>query len=122
MQTKTEIARTLEHSDQEAAYDEVVKRLLSTRYLLAWIMKGCVAEYKDYSIQEIVDNFIEGEPLVSSAPVHRNESIHGLDTVDKSRAEHTTLYDVLFHATLPDSDETIGLFINVETQNKYNPG
>ena len=42
------------------------------------------------------------------------EVIHGLDTVDKSRQEHTTLYDVLFYATLPDSTEKIGLFVTTK--------
>jgi len=125
MQTKTELARYIDQTEQDSAYDEAVKRILSTKHLLAWIMKGCVSEYKDYSIRDIVEKYIEGEPQVSSTPVHMNDSgevIHGLDTVDKSRQEHTTLYDVLFYATLPDSTEKIGLFINIEAQNRYNPG
>ena len=123
MQTQTELARTIAQNDTNPEYDAAAKRFLSNKYLLAWIMKGCVDEYKDCEITDIVEHYIEGEPQVASAPVHRDESgelIHGLDTVDKSKTEHTTLYDVLFYATLPDSDETIGLFINVEAQNKYN--
>ena len=50
MQTKTELARYIDQTEQDSAYDEAVKRVLSTKHLLAWIMKGCVAEYKDYSI------------------------------------------------------------------------
>ena len=45
-----------------------------------------------------------------------------MDTTDKSCQEHTTLYDILFYAALPDSTEKIGLFINVEAQNRYYPG
>jgi len=122
MQIKTELARSIDRTKEEIAYDESVKRILSTKHLLAWIMKGCVAEYKNYCVEYIVDNYIEGDPEVSKTPVHRGDVIQGLDTADKDISEHTTLYDVLFYATLPDSDEKIGLFINIEAQNKFNPG
>ena len=122
MQTKTEIARTVGNIEQNPACDESIKRLLSAKYLLAWIMKGCVAEYRDCALEDIAERYIEGSPQVSAAPVHRGDFIHGIDTVDKSRDEHTTLYDILFYASLPDSEEQIGLFINVEAQNNYYPG
>lgn len=125
MEQKTEIAKYITRTAQEKAYDESVKRILSTRYLLAWIMKGCVTEYQNFSIREIAERFIEGEPQVSNVSVHPgdpNSLIHGIDTADKSLEEHTTLYDVLFYASLPDSSEKIGLFINIEAQNRYNPG
>ncbi|MBQ3178958.1 MAG: PD-(D/E)XK nuclease family transposase [Clostridia bacterium] len=88
-------------------------------------MKGCVSEYQNCSIRDIAERYIEGEPQISGTPVHAGDAdsrIHGLDTADKSRREHTTLYDILFYAVLPDSSEKIGLFINVEAQNRYNPG
>ncbi|MBQ8509690.1 MAG: hypothetical protein IJ493_07265 [Clostridia bacterium] len=123
MDTDTEFARLVEEYGVEAAYDEVVKRLLSTRELLAWIMKGCVAEYKGCTVREIADCYIEGEPQVSSVPVRpEGEQIRGFDTADKSLREKTALYDILFYATLPGSSERIGLFINVEAQNDYYPG
>ena len=125
LQTKTEISRTLDRTPQEIAYDESVKRVLSARYLLAWIMKGCVSEYRNCSVRDIAELYIEGKPQISGTPVHAEDAdsrIHGLDTTDKSRREHTTLYDILFYAVLPDSTEKIGLFINVEAQNRYHPG
>ena len=85
-------------------------------------MKGCVAEYRDCALEDIAERYIEGSPQISTAPVHRGAFIHGIDTVDKSTDEHTTLYDILFYASLPDSEEQIGLFINVEAQNNYYPG
>lgn len=121
MQIKTELARTVNNIEQNPACDESIKRLLSTKYLLAWIMKGCVAEYRDCSLEDIAERYIEGSPQVSTAPVHRGDFIHGIDTVDKSTDEHTPLYDILFYASLPNSEEQIGLFINVEVQNNYYP-
>ena len=141
MQMETEFARTIDQNPLNPELDATAKKFISNKYLLAWIMKGCVEEYKDCTIEEIVEHYIEGEPQVAATPVHRDESgvpmlvvsdeteeskgtetelIHGLDTVDKSTTEHTTLYDVLFYATLPNSAEKIGLFINVEIQNQYN--
>lgn len=122
MENTTAFAQYLERTPQEILYDESVKRVLSTKYLLAWILKGCVWEYKDVPIPDIANKYIEGEPQVSETPVHAGERIHGLDTADKSREEHTTLYDILFYAALPDSQEKIGLFINIEAQNRYDPG
>ena len=143
MQVKTEIARAMEESEQPRL-DSAAKRILSNKYILAWIMSACVREYKGLDINEIAERYIEGEPKVASAPVHRDESgepslpenraeehahkgsggpknerIYGLDTADKSRTEHTTLYDVLFYAVLPGSEEKIGMFINVEAQSEY---
>lgn len=141
MQMETEFARTIDQNPLNPELDATAKKFISNKYLLAWIMKGCVEEYKDCTIEEIVEHYIEGEPQVAVTPVHRDESgapmlvvlsgtdesrgtetelIHGLETVDKSKTEHTTLYDVLFYATLPNSVEKIGLFINVEIQNQYN--
>ncbi len=122
MQTATETSRTLTQTDQNTAYDENVKKVLSEKVFLSWIMKGCVAEYKDYTVDEIRENYIEGTPKVSKVAVHSGGLIHGMDTVDKSRDEHNVFYDILFHATLPGSKEKIGLFINVEAQNTYYPG
>lgn len=122
---KTETAEMVEQSALELAYDESFKRLLSSRYLLAWILKGCVREFQAVSLQDIAEIYIEGEPQRSTVSVHptpKGERIHGMDTADKSREEHTTLYDILFYATLPGSTERIGLFINIEAQNQYSPG
>ena len=118
-------AQHLERTPEEIIYDESFKNLLSTRYFLAWILKGCVWEFKAVSVSDIAEIYIEGDPQVSNTPVHpgqKGERIHGLDTADKSRDERTTLYDILFYATLPGSAEKIGLFINIEAQNRYNPG
>lgn len=45
--------------------DAACKRLLSEKVILAWIMKNCLKEYRNCSIQEIMDNYIEGEPQIA---------------------------------------------------------
>ena len=48
--------------------------------------------------------------------------ISGMDTEDKSLHEGSIAYDIRFRAIVPGSEEEIGLIVNVEAQNKFNPG
>ena len=41
---------------------------------------------------------------------------------DKTLTEGTITYDIRFNALAPVSGELIGLIINLEAQNKYDPG
>lgn len=53
MAEQTGIASNIDTADQEAQYDTCVKKLLSNRLILAWIMKECVPEFKQFSIAQI---------------------------------------------------------------------
>ena len=107
-----------------ARYDQACKRVLSNKQILAWIMKRCVEEYKDCTIKDIAEKYIEGEPEIGSAPMRPDQSgrIKGSATEDNSIFEHTIHYDIKFSAITPDSSGEIGLIINIEAQNKYNNG
>lgn len=107
-----------------ARYDAACKRVLSEKFILAWIMKACLEEYKGCDVSDIAERYIEGTPEVSSSPVFPEDGglIRGLDTEDKSIREGTVTYDVRFRAVAPHSGEPIGLIVNVEAQNKFNPG
>ena len=48
--------------------------------------------------------------------------IRGAATEDVTQTEGTVTYDIRFYAFIPGTDETIRLIINIEAQNKYNPG
>ena len=48
--------------DDKVRYDAACKRLLSEKIILAWIMKSCLEEYRDYDVKEIARRYIEGEP------------------------------------------------------------
>ena len=112
------------HDSQSQAYDAACKRVLSEKSILAWIIKSCLDEYRDCSIQEIAEKYIESQPQVGEVPVLPDAvpRIHGLDTEDKSTIEGTVLYDVRFRAAAPSDGKPIGLIINVEAQNKYHTG
>lgn len=125
MNEKTTMAQGLHSTDDSAGYDAACKRVLSEKAILARIMKACLAEYRDCSVRDIEEKYIEGQPQVSSVPVLPDEEgsvISGLDTEDKSVHEGTVTYDIRFRAIAPDSGELIGLIVNVEAQNNFYPG
>ncbi len=112
-------------SDLEVRYDEHVKKLLANKKTLAWILKYSAVEYKDCTINEIV-GFIEGTPEISSVGVDNGftaQSIKGNPNEDIIINEGMITYDLRFEALAPGTDdEHIQLIINIEAQNKFNPG
>lgn len=83
MNTDTTIAKNIRVSDEKASYDAACKRLLSEKIILAWIMKNCVEEYRDCDVNEIAEQYIEGQPQVGETAVAPDETnratrIHGI--------------------------------------------
>ncbi len=122
--TETTIAKSLYVTDDSVGYDTACKRVLSEKVILARIMKACLVEYQDCDVNEIAEKYIEGSPQVSVVPVLPDEKpvISGMDTADKSVREGTVNYDIRFRALVPDSEEQIGLIVNVEAQSDFYPG
>lgn len=123
---ETTISQGLHVTDVQAGYDAACKRVLSEKAILARIMKACLEEYKDCDVNDIAEKYIEGQPQVSAIPVLPDEEngtiINGMDTEDKSVREGNITYDIRFNAIAPGSQEEIGLIINMEAQNEFNPG
>ena len=65
MKTQTVLSKVISTAGQKAAYDNVCKKILANKIILAWIMKSCLPEYRDCSINEIAGQYIEGEPQIS---------------------------------------------------------
>ncbi len=128
-ETTASLEEALSATEQKAAYDAACKRLLSEKVVLARIMQGCLAEYQNCTFSE-VENCIEDTPQVGETPVlpdeagarRQNPRIHGGDTVDKTLYEGSVTYDIRFQATVPHSDDKLGLIINIEAQNNFSPG
>ncbi len=116
------LEETIDNAAERAKLDQACKRFLSHKEVLAQIMQ-CLDEYKDCSIQDICNKYIEGQPEVSETPLlpDYTERIHGDSTEDVSLSEQTIWYDIKFQATAPGEEGLIGLIINVEAQNRYNP-
>ena len=74
MNTDTTIAKNIRVTHEKASYDAACKRLLSEKIILAWIMKNCVEEYKNCDVNEIAENYIEGQPQVGETAVAPDET------------------------------------------------
>lgn len=126
MELETTLTKSIRAADDKAQYDAACKRLLSEKAILAWIMKAALEEYRDCSVQEIADSYIEGSPQVGTFPVGPDEGaapqISGMGTESVSLTEGTVTYDIRFTASAPSSGEKIRLIINVEAQNDFYPG
>ncbi len=132
MAIQSVVARTIDTTGQEAQYDACVKRLLSEKVILAWILKECVDEFKLYSVKQIMKDCIVGEPNISVAAVDQDEpdgtenigyadetadgKIAGANTEDNSVREGRVYYDIRFMAVVPGTKEPVQLIINVEAQ------
>lgn len=126
MGLETTISKNIRIAKDKAEYDASCRRLLSEKYILAWIMKDCMDEYRDYDVKEIAEKYIEGRPQISEIPVAQDETngslIHGENTTDTTVTEGTIYFDIRFFAVAPVSGELIKLIVNVEGQNDFYPG
>ena len=146
MGVNTKLGDTLEKNEFEKLYDASCKEVLKDKRILANLLKTCTIEFQDYTISEIA-TCIEKEPetnvymnpaSVRCEDIHIStetatvtvtnnteyKSIRGLNTEDTYIPGAKIIYDILFEATVPNSEggESIGLVVNIEAQNKDNPG
>ena len=84
MKRKSILYKDLEVSRAKEIYDESCKNILANKIILAWIMKSCMKEYKDCSIRDVADHYIEGIPEISQR-VER-----GTSTDDEEETNHDT--------------------------------
>ena len=106
-------------------YDAAAKKLLSSKKILAWILKYCVEEFKDCSIADIRDRYIIGIPETASVPVLPDETnaaaMVNADRISSERTEDTSVtegkvtFDIRFRAITPNND-LVQLIINIEAQ------
>ena len=106
------------------AYNAACKKLLGNKPILAWLMKGCVSEFRECGIKEIVE-CIEGEPVISGTEVSPDATnpsyVRGIANEDTSVSEGKIVYDIIFTAVTPGK-ERIRMIINVEAQSNFYPG
>lgn len=129
MEVENTLAKNITIADNKAAYDAACKRLLANKVILAWIMKSCLEEYRDFEVDEIAKKYIEAIPQITKVAVNpdeeveqHSEQIKGAKTEDSTIKEGTITYDIRFYALVPQSEELVSLIINVEAQNNFYPG
>ena len=129
---ENQLAHTITQTEFDSDYDKTAKKLLANKQILAQIMKGCVDEYSECSVDEIAEKYIEGTPEVGTVGVHVDDTnrppkvpevITGSNNEDSTLTEGTVRYDVRFDAIAPTAaNDVIRLIINVEAQAAFNPG
>lgn len=122
----------IDAADADAAYDAAVKKILSDRRILAWILKECTKELKDLSIEEIAFKCINGEPQISKVPVMPDvkvtekfdnpTKISVVGVEDKTIKEGTVTFDIRFEAVVQKKNKVVHIIINIEAQNDFYPG
>ena len=118
-------ASVLSTEEGKAKYDQAMRKVLSDKQVLAWILKRFESEYEQLPLEEIEKKYIEPETiLVSKVGVSRDSPvIKGLSEKDATHKEGTVYYDIVFQAYYPGNEqEKIGLYINLEAQADYYPG
>ncbi|MCR5324197.1 MAG: Rpn family recombination-promoting nuclease/putative transposase [Lachnospiraceae bacterium] len=128
MEVQNSLANLIDTAADEAQYDEVVKKMLAYRVILAWMLKECAVEFKQYSIAQIMECI---EPAtISVEAVDQDEldyieeiadtQIEGMATEDVSKREGKAIYDIKFSAHVPGTEEPVQLIINIEAQKDDN--
>ena len=101
-----------------AAYDNLAKRVLSRKIILAHILKETVTEFADSSVEDIEKKYIEGDPHLSinQIPLDDTLDIKGKPTESKSPTEGIVTFDIIFDAIAPQNGEQIKIIVNIEAQ------
>ena len=120
---KIQIEELLQLGDA-AAYDAICRRVLANKFILAWILRSCTAEFKGYDIDTII-SCIEDVPKIAEIEVMPDRTnmplIHGMANEDTSISEGKVVYDIIFTVCTPGK-ERIRMIINIEAQNNFHPG
>ena len=119
MDTKTQKRKRLKQLCSD--YDAAVKRILTKKYVLAHILKGCTDEFSDCSIEEIVEKHLTFDPIYGETAVDEDETNAEL-AAKVTSSEHATtsegkvVFDTRFEVLAPNTKRPIGLIINIEGQ------
>ena len=99
----------------KAAYDNLAKRVLPRKIILAHILKETVTEFADCSVEDIEKKYIEGDPYlkINRIPLDDTLYIKGKLTESKSSTEGIVTFDIIFDAIVPKTDEEIKIIVNI---------
>lgn len=133
MERQTALAEAIDTVADKAKYDRCAKKLLSFKSIDAWILKTCVKEFSQFSVDYISEHCMSGEVEISEHAVHQDElnrskrinsdeQVTKMNSESSSINEGTVYYDVRFNAIAPENGEPITLIINLEIQTDDKPG
>ena len=76
----------------KALYDAACKKVLSEKGIAAHILKGCMEEYKDVPIDDIIHKYIQGKPEIDRIMIQEESVLTRIgneQTEDSSEREGT---------------------------------
>lgn len=118
------LTNSLDNAKDKAKYDTQVKKILSDKYILAWILKYSVKEFREAEIEQVIP-CIEGEPDIEVMPMNpgskKPDAIIGIATEDAVLHEGKVIYDIRFCVVTPTKIR-VKMYMNIEAQKKYYPG
>ena len=107
-------------SNLNKQYDTFCKQILARPIFLAYILKRCIHEFSN------VDVFIIASKCIHDISANQKE-VHRLSPFitqfeDDTLEEGKAVFDIFFMAHLPESDQDIDFYINIEIQDDFYPG
>lgn len=110
--------------DADLQLDRTVKRLLSTRRILADIMIHAIREFRTYTIDEAMAA-IDGDPVISRKNLRSGrvepETVYTGTNESTSSEKGQIYYDIVFYAHTREGERQ-QMWINVEAQRSSHPG
>ena len=109
MNVKDSISATMDAIEGNESGDQSAKNIFSYKPIMGNILKYTVAEYKDCSLEEIMD-CIEGDTIQTGTALveeDMDQTIRGERTETNATGEPPATFDVLFRSLLPNSKENI---------------
>ena len=126
MDVKDSISVTLKTIDGKETKDQSAKNIFSYKPIMSNILKYTVEEYRDCSLEEIM-NCIEGDTIqIGTALVEEDmaKTIRGEDTEFHTTDEAPAAFDILFRSLNPKAEGKllVNLHIDFQIQQNYTPG
>lgn len=126
MNVKDSISVSMDTVKGKEKADQSAKNIFSYKPIMGNILKYTVAEYKDCSLEKIMD-CIEGDTIQTGTALVEEDmakTIRGEKTETNTTDEPPATFDILFRSLLPNSDGNIlvNLHIDFELQKNYTPG
>ena len=112
MLQNTQISNDITLSDEMIQFDTQAKNILSYACIEAWILKGVVKEFQNYSVQRIC-SILTGKKL-KGIMLDGERKIQMINTRDTVEGQQDIELDAFFQITVPEVDARI--FLNVELQ------
>ena len=96
VEVETQLAHAIDQTEFDSRYDETAKKMLANKQVLAQIMKDCVNEYSDCTVDDIMEKYIEGTPEVSTVGETENPFVNLYLVEGTNKVNHHFRYYVAF--------------------------